>query len=165
MLKAIGGAAVFLSCLGIGFYKSARLKQRCDSLETLSLCAERIAAEISFSKKRIERIFNETARDFKLPLFADAAVKIHTCGIKSAWQQSLGTYSHDMALTRRDISAAAMLGSIGDFSGEEQQRSIQTARRLLGLAYEEARADRDRTAKLYRSCGVLCGILAVILLI
>lgn len=164
MLKAVGAAAVFLSCLAIGFYKAMRMKRRCDSLEALSLCAEHIAAEVSFSKKRIERIFNETARSYNMLVFSDAAARIRTEGIRSAWSKSLEDYAHDMALSARDMSAAKLLGGIGDFTGEEQQRSIRTAKRLLELALGEARADFDRTARLYRSGGVLCGMLAVILL-
>lgn len=166
MLKLIGAAAVLAGCFGIGFYKAMRLKRRCDSLEKLTLCAEHIGAEIAFSKKRIERIFAETGRKFGLEVFVCAAMRIQSEGVKGAWKSSLADYAGDMALCESDISAAELLGSgAGDFAGEEQQKGIRTAQRLLELALGAAREDYARTAKLYRSGGALCGMLAVILLL
>lgn len=166
MLKLIGAAAVFASCAAIGFYKALRLKRRCDSLEKLMLCTEHIGAEIAFSKKRIERIFNETGRKFGLEVFVCAAQRIQSMGVKEAWRSSLADYAKDMALSEHDISAAELLGSgAGDYTGEEQQKGLRTAKKLLELSLTAAREDYARTAKLYRSGGALCGMLAVILML
>ena len=166
MLKIIGAAAVFASCLAIGLYKAMRLKRRCDSLEKLVLCTEHIGAEIAFSKKRIERIFNETGRKFGLEVFACAASRIQGEGVNEAWRSSLADYAKDMALSEQDISAAELLGSgAGNYTGEEQQKGLRTAKKLLELSLSAAREDYARTAKLYRSGGALCGMLAVILML
>lgn len=164
MLKAAGAAAVFISCLSIGFVKSHRMKKRCDSLKSLILATERIGAEISFSKKRLERIFNEAARDYNLPVFSDAALSMPRVGTKHALNRSVGKYAEDMALTSTDIKAVKSLNSIADFSGNEQQRCIGTTLRLLELSCTEAVERYNKTGKLYRSCGILCGLLGVILL-
>lgn len=165
MFKLIGGGSVFLSCLVLGLFKSYRMKRRCESLSTLLLCTGRIAAETSFSRKRLERIFAEVSREFNMMIFSDAAIHIPADGVKSAWKNSLQKYAESMALTENDIKSAERLGSVGDFTGEEQQKCIRTVERLLELAQNEARADYERTGKLYRSSGVLCGVLAVILLL
>ena len=164
MLKLAGAAAIFLSCLSIGFIKSYRMKKRCDSLNSLILATERIGAEVSFTRKRLERIFNDTARDFYLPVFSDAAVLMLNLGARHAWCRSLSKYADDMALTANDIKAAKTLRSIGDFSGDEQQKLIHTTLRLLELSYQDATDRYNKTGKLYRSCGVLCGMLGIILL-
>lgn len=164
MLKFAGAAAVFISCLSIGFMKSHRMKKRCDTLRAMILATERIGAEVSFSKKRLERIFNEAARDFNLPVFSDAAVAMPRVGAKQAWKRSVGKYADDMALTENDIKAVKSLVAIADFGGSEQQRCIGTTLKLLELSRADAADKFNTTGKLYRSCGVLCGILGVILL-
>ncbi len=164
MFKFAGAAAIFISCLSIGFTKSYRMKKRCNSLNSLILATERIGAEVSFTKKRLERIFNDIARDFKLPVFSDTAVLMLNLGTRHAWSRSLSKYADDMALTASDIKAAKTLNSIGDFSGEQQQQLIHTTLRLLELSFAEATENYSKTGKLYRSCGVLFGMLGVILL-
>ncbi|MBQ7793321.1 MAG: stage III sporulation protein AB [Clostridia bacterium] len=165
MLKIFGAAAVFLPCFITGLVKSYRLKKRCDSLASLKLSAERIGAEISFTKKRLERIFSEISRDFNLPVFYDTAMSVQSMGLKSAWTASITKYSDSMALTEQDIKALETLGELGSYTGDEQQRCIRTAAKLLELSHTEALDVYSRTGKLCRSSGTLFGILAVILLI
>lgn len=166
MLKLIGAAALIVSSAGIGMYKSLRLKKRCDSLQTLCLCAEHIGAEIAFGKKRIECIFNETGREYGLRVFTAAALRIKNNGVRLAWRESLAEYAGEMALAEQDITAADLLGgAAADFGGAEQQRGIRTAGRMISLAHEAAQAEYDRTARLWRSGGALCGMLAAILLL
>lgn len=165
MLRAAGALAVFISCAAIGIYKSFRLKKRCDSLSALILCVKHIGAETAFSKRRIESILNSTAREFDMMLFANTAAKIKYSGVQKAWCDSLEEYRQELALSARDISAASTLGAVSDFTGEEQQKCIHTCERLLELALGEASEDYNRTAKLFRSGGILCGMLAVILLL
>ncbi len=164
MLKIIGASAIFLTSVIIGFLRSFRMKKRCDNLLALIMATERIGAEISFTKKRLERIFNETSRNLNLPVFSDAAIYMQQNGVKIAWDKSIRKYADDMGFNERDIKAAQSLGSVGDFTGDEQQRCIHTTKRLLELAHKEALDDYNRTGKLCRSCGVLCGMLVVILL-
>lgn len=164
MFKFAGAAAIFISCVSIGCTKSYRMKKRCSSLNSLILATERIGAEISFTKKRLERIFNDIARDFKLPIFSDTAILMQSVGTRHALSRSLSKYADDMALTAQDIKAAKTLNAITDFSGDEQQRLLQTTLKLLELSYSEATEKYNKTGKLYRNCGVLLGMLGVILL-
>lgn len=164
MLKAAGAAIIFSASLSIGFIKAFRLKKRCDSLSKLILAVERIGSEISFTKKRLERIFNEAARDFLLPVFSDTAIMMQKSGVRHAFDRSIIKYADDMALTKTDIKAAKTLSAIGDFSGNEQQRLIDTTLRLLELSHREAIENYNKSGKLYRSSGVLLGLLGVILL-
>ncbi len=165
MLKMLGILSVFFPCLFWGAFKSYRLKKRCDSLGSLRLAAERLGVEISFTKKRLERIFTEVARDFSLPIFFDAAVGAKELGLRSAWEESLEKYSEEMALAATDIKALRALGDIAGYSGEEQQRCIRSLLRLLELSEKEAGQIYERQGKLCRSSGILIGLLAVILLI
>lgn len=165
MLRIAGAVGIFLSSLIFGFSKAHSLGKRCESLDKLCRAFERIAAETSFTKKRLERIFAETAREYDLPVFADAAFSLQRLGTRAAWEQSLTSHSADMALTEGDIRAALVLSELGDYTGSEQQKSIQTAQKLIRLAAGDARADYEKSAKLYRTSGILFGLLAVILLI
>ncbi|MBS7298460.1 MAG: stage III sporulation protein AB [Eubacteriales bacterium] len=164
MLKIIGASVILTSCISIGFMKSLRMRKRCENLSALIAATERIGAEISFSKMRLERIFNEAARDFNLPVFSDAAFMMLRLGTKSAIIRSLKKYADDMALTENDLKAAKNLGAIGDFAGDEQQRCITTTIKLLELSLAEAKDNYNKGGKLYRSCGILFGLLGVILL-
>ena len=165
MFKFLGAIIIFTACTSFGLIKSYKMKKRCDSLSTLLLSLRRICAETSFTKKRIERIFCEISREFNLPIFFLAASLIKTEGVRGAWEKSINEYSAEMCLSPRDVSAALTLGNAADFSGEEQQKSLRTCERLLELSLAEAKDDYQRGAKLSRSGGILCGILAVILLL
>ncbi len=164
MFKLAGALGIFLSSAVFGFGKAYFLKKRCNSLQSLCRAFERIAAETSFTKKRLERIFAETAREYNLPLFADAAFRLQRLGVRAAWEESLNSYASEMALTSSDIKAALTLSALGDYTGAEQQKSIQTSQKLLKLASKEAEEIYEKSAKLYRSSGLLFGLLAVILL-
>lgn len=165
MFKIAGAISVFLSSALFGFVKSQRLKKRRNSLERLSRAFERIAAETSFTKKRIERIFAEIAREYELPVLADTAFSLQRLGVKTAWKECLEKYAEEMALTPSDVNIALALASLGDYTGAEQQKSILSAQNLLKLSCRDADALYSKNARLYRSCGVLFGLLAVILLI
>lgn len=164
MLKFVGALGIFLSSVIFGFCKAQQLKKRCESLHSLCRAFERIAAETSFTKKRLERIFAETAREYNLPLFADAAFKLQKLGTKAAWEESLNGYAGEMALTPSDIKAALTLSAIGDYTGSEQQKSILSSQKLLKLSCQEAEECYQKSGRLYRSSGLLFGLLAVILL-
>lgn len=165
MLKLLGAAAVFISCTSVGFYKSYRVKKRCDSLSALILCIKQIGAATAFSKSRVEIVFNNVARDYNMPIFSDAAASVKKLGVQKAWRESLKEYSYDLALCERDISAAMTLASFSEYSGIEQQKCISTCERLMELSLNEARGEYERTAKLFGSSGVLVGMLAVIMLL
>lgn len=164
MFKLAGAVGIFISSMIFGFSKAHTLKKRRESLKSLCRAFERIAAETSFTKKRLERIFAETAREYSLPVFADAAFKLQKFGARAAWEESLTAYSAEMALTEGDIKAALSLSALGDYTGTEQQKSIQASQKLLKLAAQEAEEIYEKSAKLYRSSGLLFGLLAVILL-
>ncbi len=112
----------------------------------------------------MERIFAETAREYNLPIFADAAFKLQKLGAKVAWEESLNSYAPEMALSSSDIKAALTLASIGDYTGNEQQKSIQASQKLLQISCREAEERYNKSGRLYRSSGLLFGLLAVILL-
>ncbi len=164
MLKLAGALGVLLPCMIFGFLNAQKLKKRCDSLLLLKTAIERMGAEISFTKKRIERIFAEISRDFKLPVFYDTSLSVKGAGLEKAWRDSLKKYSEPMALSDSDIKALYTIGKLSHFSGEEQQRCIHTLLKLLELSYAEAAERYSRVGKLYKSSGVLVGLLAVILL-
>lgn len=164
MFKLFGALGIFISSLIFGFSKAHTLKKRCESLKSLTRAFERIAAETSFTKKRLERIFAETAREYNLPIFADTAFKLQKSGIKSAWEDSLTSYAEEMALTESDQKAALTLSSLGDYTGSEQEKCLKTAEKLLKLSLQDAEECYQKSAKLYRSSGLLFGLLAVILL-
>ncbi len=164
MFKIIGAVSVFASCVIVGFLKSYRLKRRSESLFLFAQAIERLGVEISFTKKRLERIFAEISREFALPIFYDSAISIKTMGLKRSWEEALNKYAHDLALSDSDINTLSAVGDISGYAGEEQQRCIHTLVKLLELSHSEALDIYSRTGKLCRSIGLLLGLLLVILL-
>ncbi len=164
MFKIAGSICIFLSCLFAGLLKSYKLKKRSESLASLRLAIERMGVEISFTKKRLERIFAELSQDFNLPVFYDTAMMMRSVGLKGAWQENIEAYSREMALADSDMKALESIGDIAGYTGEEQQRCIYTLVKLLELCEAEAKEVYERTGKLYRNMGVLVGLLCVILL-
>ncbi len=164
MFKIAGALGVFLPCLVWGILKSYKLKKRCESLSVLKQATERLGVEISFTKKRLERIFTEISRDFSLPVFYNTAILIRKAGLKTAWSESLDRYADEMALSETDIKTLSGLGDISGYAGDEQQRLLHTLTKLLELSCNEAGESYKRCGKLSRSIGLLVGLLLVILL-
>ena len=165
MLKAVGAVFVFSCCCLVGLSRALTMKRRVKSLEALLAAVRRIDAEVSFSKKRLERIFNETAQQSGITLFAYAAENMRTAGFKSAWCAAVGDACPDMALTDTDRQYLLQLSAIGDYTGGEQKKCLHAAERLIELSLAGARDELSKSAKLFSSGGVLVGMLAVILLL
>lgn len=165
MLKAVGAISILSCCCAIGFSRTAAMKKRVASLEVLLSAIRRIAAEVSFSKKRLERIFNETAQHTQITMFAYAAEKMQTEGLEKAWNSAVCEGCSDMALTDSDRRCLLQLSQIGAYTGDEQKKCLRSAERLIELSLADARDELSKNGRLFSSGGVLGGILAVILLL
>lgn len=165
MFKILGAMCIFSCCCAFGISHTAKMKKRVRSLETLLSAIRRINSEITFSKKRLERIFNEVSQQTGLSLFEQTAEQMHSLGFSDAWQKALFSALDDMALTRDDARCLLSLSQISAYSGEEQKKTLLSAERLCELSLASARDELAKNSRLFTSGGVLVGMLAVILLL
>lgn len=165
MFKILGAICIFAGCCTFGISQTAKMKKRVKSLETLLSAIRRISSEITFSKKRLERIFNEVSQQTGLVLFSRVAEDMHSLGFSASWQKALLSSLEDMALTRDDAECLMSLSQISAYSGEEQKKVLLSAEKLCDLSLISARDELAKSSRLFTSGGALVGMLAIILLL
>lgn len=165
MVKLTGCLLIITAFSSFGIIRTRLSKRRCNTLEILIRCVKRMGAEASFSGKRAELILTEAALEYKLPVLRQASGLLSSLGTKSALSTAFTANKEKLSLTSSDIRYASSIHSIFDYSGKEQQENISMVIKLLELSYNDAKNSYEKNARLYKSGGVLCGLLTAILLL
>ena len=150
-----------------GAYMNARLQRRVKYLDGFAAALEYLKAHICFSDFEMEkalRLANDACDT--CGVFRAAAEKMKADGIKDAWRHAVYETADKMCLKSADITALSSLGErLGITDSEDQKKNIENVLVSLSVCRAEAQQDYKKNGRLYRSCGVLCGVLAALLLI
>ena len=163
MLKLAGSVMIVSAAFFCGFYKAYSLKQRSESLSRTITALAVLESEISYGKRDIKSIFKTIGETQKLPLFADAAEEMSVHNSKTALCRSIDKQA--MFLSGTDKSILKLLAeNLGMTDTKNQLGAIAHVRSLLEEAQNSALEEYKKNGRFYRSAGILCGLLAVILL-
>lgn len=163
MLKLTGALFIILSSAILGFYKAYTLKQRCDSLDKIIAALKTLKTEISYTKMDIKSIFMSIGDTQNLQLFCCAAEKMDTENCRRALCDSVD--EQKMYLLGTDNEVLKILAeNLGMTDTETQTGAIEHACIRLEEARKNAGTEYEKNSRLYRSAGILCGLLTVILL-
>lgn len=165
-MKLVGAVIIFLSCLIIGFRESDRLKKRTAYLKNVQTALNLIETEISFGKNHLKRIFEGIEKSADCcGLFSETAENIEKSGIKKSWNKSLSDKKDELCLKNDDLEALMTLGNqLGMTDAENQIKNIRYIRELLEKNAQEAEGEYNRLGRLYRSGGIMAGLLLILLL-
>ena len=164
MLRIIGAGMIIFSGSMLGFLKSDSLKKRVDSLGKIISGLNLLETDISYGKKNLKSALLTIGKHHDIPLFKNAAQKIDEKGIKKALDMALE--SEGSYLLKQDKAPLIALGeNLGMTDTASQVTSIRRAVSALCEGKKEAENEYARLGRLYRSCGVLGGILGAIILI
>lgn len=164
MLRLVGALMIVLAGSAIGFLKSDCLRKRAVDLGKIISGLSLLETDISYGKKTLKSALFSIGEHQKIEFFKRIAEGIDNGGIKKALEEALsqeGEY-----LLERDKAPILALGeNLGMTDSKSQVTSIKMA---VSSLYEE-KADAEETyarlGRLYRSAGVLGGILGAIILI
>lgn len=163
MLRIIGAAMIIFAGSMLGFLKSDGLKKREECLDRIISGLNLLETDISYGRADLYGALSSIGETHKIGMFKTMARNISKSGIKDAISMALG---EEEFLLERDKAPIRALGdNLGMTDSKTQSQAIK--RTILSLLEGKKNAQEEyvRLARLYRSCGVLGGILGAIILI
>ena len=171
LLKIIGGCIVLLSSSLAGRMLSNDFFARPKELRELQMCLLILKNEINFLSNLLSDAFKKIALSNKGTVggfFQDTVKNLENqrnISISEAWEAAVRSNLPYTALNSDDQEVLVSFGKmLGQSDVEGQMRNIDLTIEQLRLQQEKAEGARKKSAKLYRSLGLLGGAAVVILL-
>lgn len=163
MLRIIGAAMIIFAGSMIGFLKSDRLKKREECIDRIISGLNLLETDISYGKTDLYGALFAIGEAHNIGMFKTMAKNLSKDGIKGATRLAL---EKEEFLLQRDKAPIFTLGdNLGQTDSKTQSGAIKRAVLSLSEGKKNAQEEYARLGKLYRSCGVLGGILGAIILI
>ncbi|MFO8059155.1 MAG: stage III sporulation protein AB [Bacillota bacterium] len=171
MLKLFGLGLIMMAGMVTGQLCFMQLESRYRDLESVRSGLRALISEIEYTRKPLPDAWRElaemhggaVARIFGRAAELFGSEGAYTAG--AAWVESLRQCSGELSLTAEDLRILASLGPcLGTSGGADQIRHLQAADERLSDQMNEAREDSRRRGKLFRSLGLLGGILVAVVL-
>ena len=167
MIRFIGAGMIIAASAAAGAYMNARLHKRVKYLDNFSAALEYLKSHICFSDFEMEKALRLTDKIGNTGgVFRAAAENMRADGLKKAWKRAVYINADKMCLKAPDADALASLGErLGLTDAEDQKKNIENVLVSLSVCRAAAVKEYEKNGRLYRSCGILCGALAALLLI
>lgn len=163
MFRIIGAAMIIFAGSMIGFLKSDSLKKREESIDRIISGLNLLETDISYGKEDLYGTLFAIGEAHNINMFKTVAKNLLKDGIKGAVNVALDGETY---LLERDKAPLRVLGdNLGMTDGANQSGAIKRAVLSLLEGKKNAQEEYARLGRLYRSCGVLGGILGAIILI
>ena len=158
MLKLIGAIMIILSGTALGFSKAEVLKTRWKSLSKIIYSLRIMENEISYGKNSMDRILERIEHLEGLSFNQKESENAGDCFYRSVCRDELKLDRSDREILE------GFSKTLGTTNSGVQLKNIKNTVKSLELSQQGAKDDFERHGKMYRSIGVLVGILAVIVL-
>lgn len=163
MLRIMGAAMIIFAGSMIGFLKSESLKKRAECLDRIISGLNLLETDISYKKADLYKILSSIGENHKIGLFKAIAKNLLKDGIKTATDKALA--EEEFLLEKDKEPIRALADNLGMTDSITQTGAIKRAASRLLEGKKNAQDEYARLGRLYRSCGVLGGILGAIILI
>lgn len=165
MLKLLGMALLFLGSAGTGLLLSKGLARRTELLQLIERLLLALSNDLHYQKTPTLRLLREIGRDESyaklqfLSTFAEPAAEL--APISQLWDSAL---KKQMGLQNEELELLQETGRIlGASDSESQINALSLQQKKLERILEESLQKQQTQGKLFRSMGVLCGFLLIIL--
>ena len=167
MMRIIGALMIISASGAAGMRMSEGLKKRADTLDELIAALNHLKANICFSDAALEKALRRAGEAVSCgELFFTAADNMKHSGVNEAWNAAVRGGADRFCLKSADVSALTALGErLGRTDAEDQKRNIDGVLANLGVCRADARSEYEKNGRLFRGGGILCGMLAALLLI
>ena len=163
MLKYLGASLIILSSSMYGIKKSEQLRKRCENLALIKNALLLLQSEISYKSGDIKSVLASVGKNQNLPLFIIAAQNIES-SLSEAFSHALGICDMSLVGTDKEI-ILELAKNLGSLDSSSQIKMISRTASELSARQESANADYAKYGKLYRSAGLLTGLLFSIILL
>lgn len=171
MLKLIGATLVLASTTLTGFHFANLLAERTKQLRALLMSLQMLETEIYYGSTPLEVAFQKLSQqEHKLiaKLFNNCSEYLQTLdGVTTyeCWKKALDEMKGSLALKKTEIEWLYHFGQvIGSSDRDDQKKHIKLLMSHLQKQEQEAQEDQNRYEKMYKTLGVLGGLVIVILM-
>lgn len=163
MFRVIGAMMIIFAGSMIGILKSDSLKKRAECIDRIISGLNLLETDIGYGKCDLTSTLASIGENHKIELFSKMAQSVSRDGIKVATDKALSC--EEFLLERDKAPIRALSENLGMTDSITQVSAIKRAVSGLLEGKKNAQDEYARLGRLYRSCGVLGGILGAIILI
>lgn len=160
---------IFIIFVAIGNLYSKKYSNRLKELEKINSILNIFKAKIKFTCLTIQEIFNqiyEENNDNIGEIFKLASEYMNEESSKIAWERALEDSREKINLNIEDITALKTLGKmLGNTDVEGQVSQIELTEQLIIDQTQNAKIEKDKNSKLYKTLGATAGLTIAIILI
>lgn len=158
---------IIVASSAIGILFSKKYANREKELKEMKNSLNIFATKIKFTYEPIPNVFMEISNKIEGNvgnIFARAANRMQEISAGEAWVQALEETKYN--LNKEDISVIKNLGRmLGQTDLEGQISEIEVVNEFLTSQLENAKEERRKNEKMYRTLGLVCGLTIAIILI
>ena len=153
----------------IGNLYSKKYSNRLYELEKINGLLNIFKAKIKFTCLTIQEIFNqiyEENKDNIGEIFKNASDYMNEESSKKAWEKSLENATKKTNFNEEDITTLKTLGKMlgnTDMAGQDNQKKL--TEQMLLERIENAKVEKKKNSKLYKTLGITAGLAIAIILI
>jgi len=166
-LKYILLIAIFCLSTAIGMLISKMYENRVIELKEFKNILNIIKTKIKFTYEPLAEIFKQISKDNSTKvekIFNNMASQMELVQVKTAWENSI--QEADISIKQEDKDILKKLGKLlGQTDVEGQVSEIEVTETFLDMQIERAEEERKKNQKLYKTLGIIAGLVFVIILI
>lgn len=166
-VKGILLILIFIMSSSIGISISKMYENRVKELKQFKNILNILKGKIKFTYEPLGEIFKQISRNSSNKIeeiFDDMVNKMMFEDVKDAWKDSI--QEADISLKQEDKDILKDLGkTLGQTDVENQISNINLTENFLNMQIEKAEIDRQKNQKIYKTLGVIAGLIFVIILI
>ncbi|MCL2285422.1 MAG: stage III sporulation protein AB [Firmicutes bacterium] len=171
LLRIAGALAVILGCAGLGFYYSSKEGFRINELQEFKKALLILSSEIEYMRAPLNIACANIAKRTELTistLFSQFAQLLADSEGETAyqlWATAMESLKSSTFLAHEDLSVADGFGkTLGYLDKNMQQNAINHAINYIDEKTAALQTQGDKNKRMYRSLGVICGLLITVVL-
>ena len=166
-VKTILLFAIFSLSTGIGILISKMYENRVKELRQFKNILNIIKTKIKFTYEPLAEIFNQISQEKSSKIeemFENMTYKLAFENVKYSWMDAI--QEADISITQEDKDILKELGKVlGQTDADSQVNEIEVTESFLNMQIEKAEEARKKNQKMYKTLGVVVGLVFVIILI
>lgn len=167
VIKVLIYSFIFLSCSLIGILISKKYSNRVNELKEFKNALNIFKTKIRYTYEPIPEIFTEISENINSNIsnvFKIAAEKMEVCAAGEAWDLALKV--DDLNIDDEDRTALKNLSKLlGKTDLEGQLSQIEMTSDFLDKQIRKAENQKEKSERMYRTLGMIMGMVIVIILI
>lgn len=171
LVKILGSIIIMLCAVKIGFEEAGKFTIRVNEIRDFQTALLSLKGEISFCRTPMSDALTNASKSLKTAvaeLFKLAGAELKSASITAAeaWERAVAKNSHRLSLKGDDLYIIESFGNLlGASDTAGQLENIELAMSRLSLCENQALEDERRHGRLYRSLGIIGGIVLAVIFI